>query len=85
MYYSLYPNPAHGVVNISYALPEVSDVTFEILNTTGQPVGKDYLLKAKNSGNHQFSIAISDLSSGIYYCRMITNKTSQTKKLVVLR
>jgi hypothetical protein len=85
MYYSLYPNPAHGTVNVIYALPEVSDVTIEILNTTGQPVGKDYSLKSENSGNHQFSIAISDLSSGIYYCRMVTNKTSQTKKLVVLR
>jgi hypothetical protein len=60
-------------------------VTFEILNTTGQQVGKDYSWKEENSGNHQFSIELGDLSSGIYYCRMETNKTTQTKKLVVIR
>jgi hypothetical protein len=85
MYFSLYPNPAHGTLNVSYSLPEDSDVTFEILNTTGQQVEKDYSWKKENSGNHQFSIELGDLSSGIYYCRIETNKTTQTKKLVVIR
>jgi hypothetical protein len=85
MYFTLYPNPSHGALTVSYSLPGTSDVTFEILNTTGQQVGKDYSWKEENSGNHQFSIELGDLSSGIYYCRLETNKTTQTKKLVVIR
>ncbi len=84
IYFSIYPNPAYGVLHVSYSLPEVSDVTFEILNTTGQAVGKDYSRKEENSGNHQFSVQLNNLSSGVYYCKMVTNKTTQTKKLVVL-
>jgi hypothetical protein len=84
MNFSLYPNPANGVLHVSYSLPETSDVTFQILSTTGQPVGKDYSLKNEDSGKHQFSVGVGNLSPGIYYCRMITEKNTQTKKLVVL-
>jgi hypothetical protein len=85
MYFSLYPNPAHGVLNISYSLPESSDVTLQILDAIGQQVGNEHSWKSEGSRKYQFSIELGDLSSGIYYCRMETNKTTQTKKLVVIR
>jgi hypothetical protein len=85
MFFSLYPNPSHGALNISFSLPEPSDVTLRIIDATGQQVGNDHSWKAEGNGKHQYSIDLSGLSSGIYYCRMETNKTSQTKKLVVIR
>jgi hypothetical protein len=85
LYFSLYPNPAHGTLHISYSLPETSNVSFQILNTTGQQVGKEFFLKDENIGNHLLSIDLANLSSGIYYCRMVTGKTTQTKKLVVIK
>ena len=85
MSFSLYPNPSHGTLNVSFSLPESSDVTLRILDATGQQVGNDYSWKAEISGKHQYSIDLTGLSSGIYYFRMVSNKTSQTKKLVVIR
>jgi hypothetical protein len=85
MFFSLYPNPSHGALNISFSLPEPSDVTLRIIDATGQQLGNDHSWKVEGNGKHQYFIDLTGLSSGIYYCRMETNKTSQTKKLVVIR
>ncbi len=85
MFFALYPNPCPGALNISFSLPEPSYVTLRIINATGQQVGNDHSWNHQEIGKHQYSIDLSGLSSGIYYCRMETNKTSQTKKLVVIR
>ena len=83
-YFSLYPNPAKGYVKLSYSLPENSDVTFQIINTSGQLVGNSYIMKDETSGDHITAIELGDLSTGIYFCRMITKTASLTKKLVVI-
>jgi hypothetical protein len=83
--FSIYPNPTQGALNIRFSLPEPSDVTLRILNATGQQVGNNHTWKSGNSGEHQYSIDCTGLPSGIYYCRMETSRTSQTKKLVVIR
>ena len=85
IYFSLYPNPSHGILNINYSLPESSDVTLHLLDATGRQVGNEYSWKAEGSGKHQYSIDLTGLSSGVYYCRLETNNTTQTKKLVVIR
>jgi hypothetical protein len=85
MSFLLYPNPSHGDLNVSFSLSGSSDVTLRILDATGQQIGNDHSWKVEDTGKHQYSIDLTGLSSGIYYCRIETNKTSQTKKLVVLR
>jgi hypothetical protein len=84
-FFSLYPNPCQGAVNISFSLSESSDVTLRIIDATGQQVGNDHSWNKLDSGKHQVSIDLSGLSSGIYYCRMETGKSFQTKKLVIIR
>lgn len=83
--FSIYPNPGHGVLNINLSLPETSDVTLDILDATGQKLGNEHSWKDEASGKHQYSIDLTGLLSGVYYCRMQTNLTSQTKKLIVIR
>jgi hypothetical protein len=83
--FSLYPNPTHGVLNISFSLSEPSDVTLQILDATGQQVGNIHSWKSAGIGKHQVPVDAGNLSSGIYYCRLETNRATQTRKLVVLR
>jgi hypothetical protein len=83
--FSLYPNPSHGSLNISFSLSEPSDVTLQILDATGQQVGNVHSWKSEGIGKHQVPVDAGNLSSGIYYCRIETNRSTQTKKLVVLR
>jgi len=85
MTFSLYPNPSHGTLNVTYSLPQSSDLNLRIFDATGQQVGNDHSWKAEGSGKHLYSIDLTGLSSGIYYCRLESNKTSLTKKLVIIR
>jgi hypothetical protein len=85
IYFSLYPNPSHGILNVNYFLPESSDVTLQIFDSRGQQVGNEHSWKAEGGGKHQYSVDLTGFLSGVYFCRIETNKTTQTKKLVVIR
>jgi hypothetical protein len=41
-------------------------------------------MKEINSGDHFTVLELGDLSTGVYFCRMITKTASLTKKLVVI-
>ena len=85
MYFTIYPNPALASTNISYSLPESTDVNFQILNATGQKVGIERSWRSSGSGNHLYTVDLSNLPSGVYYCRIETRTSTQTRKLVVIR
>jgi len=85
IYFSLYPNPSHGILNVDYSLSESSDVTLQIFDARGQQVGNEHSWKAEGNGIHHYSVDLTGFSSGVYYCRMETNRFTQTKKLVVIR
>jgi hypothetical protein len=82
---SVYPNPAHNVMNVNYSLPASSNVTLRLLDATGQSVGIDRSWNSQVSGNHLYSFDISNLSSGVYYCRIEASNSIVTKKLVVIK
>ncbi len=71
--YSIYPNPATDVLNISGT--NISKV--EILNQSGQ------LVRSANDINGKQSLNIADLPAGVYFVK-VTNSTSvNTEKLIV--
>ncbi len=84
-YFSLYPNPSHGAVSIGFTLSEPSDVTMRIFDAAGQQAGKVYSWADLGTGKHEITIDLTGISSGIYFCRMETNRNTLTKKLVILR
>ena len=71
----LYPNPARNLVNLQ--LPnDLEKASVALYNSLGQQV-----LTAEISSNNQ-SFSVSELTSGIYFYKIIAGKTSQTGKLV---
>ena len=79
-----YPNPFNPSTIISFSLPEKARVSVIIYNQLGQQVIK-IADGEKEAGNHRFEWNASGIASGIYFCKMNTEKFSSVKKLVFMK
>jgi len=79
-----YPNPFNPTTNIAFSVPALSRVTIEIFNILGQKV-KTVIDQEYAAGRHVVVWDATRTASGVYFCRMITGKHIQTKKMVLLR
>lgn len=79
-----YPNPFNPVTNISYNIPAKSPVTIRVFDSLGRLVST-LVDELKTPGNYRVTFDGSNLSSGIYFYQMTTNKTSETRKLILLK
>jgi ribosomal protein S12 len=94
-----YPNPFNPSTTIRYGLPQRSHVTLTVYNSLGQQVVQ--LVNGElASGYHEAKFDASELSSGVYFYRMVVRSLDfavggdaksgagdfvQAKRLVVLR
>ncbi|MFD2722116.1 T9SS type A sorting domain-containing protein [Hymenobacter monticola] len=79
---SLYPNPAHGVVNI--AIPAelaIRPVVAALFNALGQEVGRQVLPATVNGAKGQ--VDTSHLKTGIYTLRLSMGSGTIAKRLVI--
>jgi Secretion system C-terminal sorting domain len=83
-----YPNPFNPSTEISFGLPERSHVTVTIVNMMGQEVAR--LANGQmDAGMHSVVWSATDMSSGVYFYRVIANGNgqnfSQTRKMLLLK
>jgi hypothetical protein len=79
-----YPNPFNSSTVLTYSISHVDKITLTICNILGQRVAvlmNGYALP----GTHRLLWDASDLSSGIYFVRMQSGKSVQTRKVVLLK
>jgi uncharacterized lipoprotein YddW (UPF0748 family) len=79
-----YPNPFNPATKIRFSLPHSSFVTLKIYNLLGQEV-ETLINNYKNEGDYEISFDASDLAAGIYVYRLVTEKFSSSKKMVLLK
>lgn len=84
-----YPNPFNPETNISFSLPEESEVNLKIYNLKGQLIKVLANSKLK-AGVHFFTWdgrdeSGKDLPSGIYFYRLIAGEYSEAKKMVRIK
>ncbi|MEX0810885.1 MAG: T9SS type A sorting domain-containing protein [Chitinophagales bacterium] len=81
--FEVFPNPVQSQLNLSYSTDEVGKMNIELLDVTGKIIYQKEHFN-HSSGNHQLSIDVSGevFSSGIYFCKISTQNSSLTKKII---
>jgi len=79
-----YPNPFNAETQIRYTLAEADHVTLKIYDITGRLVAT-LVHEVEEAGQHSISWDASDLSSGVYFCKLKTSRLSWVKKMNLLK
>jgi|CZKP01.1.fsa_nt_gi hypothetical protein len=79
-----YPNPFNPSTIISYSLPIASNVKLIVYNSIGQPV-RVLENGFKNAGTYNVSFNASELSSGIYFCKIEAGQFSSIRKMMLVK
>lgn len=84
--YQNYPNPFNPSTDISYKLPDASNVTLKIFNSLGQEI-ETLVDEYQEAGiyNLQFTINNLQLSSGIYFYQLKAGNFITKKKMCYLK
>lgn len=79
-----HPNPFNPITTIEYELAEAAEVQLIIYNLLGQEV-ESLVEGTRSAGRHRIIWNASQYSSGIYFYRIVTEKFSKTRKLILLK
>ncbi|MBO6524926.1 MAG: T9SS type A sorting domain-containing protein [Balneolaceae bacterium] len=79
-----YPNPFNPSTTIKYSLEETGLVSLSVYNIVGQKVG-ELVNEVKTAGSHNISWNASDMSSGIYYYRLVSGSQVLTRKMTLIK
>lgn len=79
-----YPNPFNPATVISYTIPQSGMVTLKIFDALGREV-KTLVNEHKAPERYSVEFDASELSSGFYFCRMVSADFSKTIKLILTK
>lgn len=79
----VYPNPVQGNLQVSWENITSEYLYISILDLSGRVLYQQTEFSASGAGNT--TINISDLTGGIYICRVTSNGNSVNKKIIVLQ
>jgi hypothetical protein len=77
-----YPNPFNPSTKINFGLKKAGEVEISVYNILGNKVAT-LVNGFKSAGNHSVSFDASNLSSGIYFYKIVTNGFVQTRKMIL--
>lgn len=80
-----YPNPFNPSTIIEYNIPEATNVTLKIYDLMGREVKVLVNNEYQSKGLYKYFINAQDLTSGIYFYQLKTDKFSSTKKMVLIK
>lgn len=82
--YQNYPNPFNASTNIVFNIPRATHVKIFIYNSLGQLICK-LLDEFKNIGTYTVHFNGNQLPSGVYFCKLITERKSIVKQMILLK
>ncbi len=82
--YNNYPNPFNNSTTIRYEIENKTNVKIEIFDINGKYI-EELINLTHTPGIYQLNYNAHNLSSGIYFCRLKTDKYIETKKLILIK
>lgn len=82
--YQNYPNPFNPATTIQYAIPKYSFVNMKVYDIFGREI-VNLVNESKKVGNYSVTFDGSDLSSGVYFYRLISRDFMLTKKMLLIK
>jgi len=79
-----YPNPFNPTTQITYELPQQTDVRLTVYDMIGRQVAT-LVNETVQAGVHNVNFDASSLSSGVYIYRLQTGSTTLSRKLTVIK
>jgi hypothetical protein len=79
-----YPNPFNPSTQISFGLPQRSNVVLKVFNTLGEQVA-ELVNESLEAGTHTYDFNASNLSSGIYIYSLQTDSKIISKKMTLIK
>jgi len=79
-----YPNPFNPTTQITYQLPQQSDVRLQVFDMTGKQVAT-LVNESMNAGTHTVNFDASELSSGVYLYKLQAETTVLSRKLTLIK
>jgi flagellar hook assembly protein FlgD len=79
-----FPNPFNPETNVSFTIPNASNVKITIYNQIGERVG-ELVNKNLEAGSYSYSWNASKQSSGIYFYEMQTDIYRSVRKMTLIK
>lgn len=80
-----YPNPFNPATAIEFTVPATARATLKVYNLVGQEVATIFDGIAEAGTYHAARFDASQLASGIYFARLVSNNKTQIKKMVLMK
>lgn len=79
-----YPNPFNPATQISFTLPQTTDISLNVYNIQGQRVAT-LAQGTTQAGTHHISFDASNLASGVYVYRLQAGNEVRVKKMTLIK
>lgn len=81
---TLYPNPAHSIVNLRYSPDQAGDIQLRIMDMTGKII-LDQQMIAQPNQVYDLPISTDKMSAGIYHVLFTTEGSRSSRRLIVVK
>ena len=82
--YQNYPNPFNSETRITFDVPNTENVSIIIFDNLGRAI-KELFSEELSTGRYEISYNATNLSSGIYYYKLVTPNYKSVKKMLIIK
>jgi len=82
---NIYPSPVNDELNISLKAEQSDDMQLEIVDITGKRIKLIANQQVAAGSSYNFSASTKDLNSGLYFCRISSDRSVVHQKFIVQR